>query len=82
MFAAVEQCPACGGRRLRETREERDHKVGGVLYTGFVQVVVCKTCRVVHKDRAEEEAFVRAVEEVASKVALPGVAPRKIHQRK
>jgi Zn-finger nucleic acid-binding protein len=77
----VEQCPQCKGRRLRATREERDHAVGGVLYTGFVNVHVCKTCRAVLKDKGEEEAFVRDVERVAAKGALEGTPPRKIHKR-
>ena len=82
MFAPVEQCPECKGRRLRVTREERDHTSGGVLYTGFVKVVVCKTCRAVFRDNADEAAFVLAVEEVASKGALLGAEPHKIHRRK
>ena len=78
----MEQCPECKGRRLRVTREERDHTTGGVLYTGFVRVVVCKTCRAVFKDKAAEEDFVRAVEDVASTRAPLGEEPHRIHRRK
>jgi hypothetical protein len=78
----LEQCPECKGRRLRATREERDHTVGSVLYTGFVKVVVCKTCRAVIKDDAEEQAFVREAEQVATGAALEGEPPRKIHPRR
>ena len=77
----MEQCPQCKGRRLRSTREERDHAVDGALYTGFVRVVVCKTCRAVFKDKEEEESFVRAVESVASRRAAPGDEPHRIHRR-
>jgi hypothetical protein len=64
------------------TREERDYPVGGVLYTGFVTVTVCKTCRAVHADKSEEEAFVRDVERVAADAALEGTPPRKIRRRR
>jgi uncharacterized protein with PIN domain len=76
----VEQCPACKGRRLRSTREERDHAVGDVTYTGFVSVTVCKTCRAVHRDPREEEAFARDVERVASGQEPEGEPPRKIRR--
>jgi len=56
--------------------------VDGVLYTGFVKVVVCKTCRAVLKDKAEEAAFVHEVELVASKTSPEGGEPRKIHRRR
>lgn len=82
MSAPLEQCPECKGRRLRVTREERDHTVDAVLYTGFVKVVVCKTCRAILKDREEEGAFVREVERVASGLAPEGEEPRKIHRRR
>ena len=82
MSAQVVECPSCNGRRLRATREERDHAVNGVLYTGFVKVAVCKTCRAVHKDKEEEEAFVRDVERVASSDAPERAEPRKIHRRR
>jgi hypothetical protein len=78
----VDQCPKCKGRRLRATREERDHPVGGVLYTGFVSVTVCKTCRAIHRDPQEEAAFAREVELVASQGAPEGEEPRRIHPRK
>jgi hypothetical protein len=79
---AVVECPSCNGRRLRATREERDHSVDGALYTGFVKVTVCKTCRAVHKDKQEEEAFVRDVELVAANSAPERAEPRKIHRRR
>jgi hypothetical protein len=78
----VEQCPECSGRRLRATREERDHTVGGVLYTGFVKVTVCKTCRAVLKDPSEEAAFVLEVAQIASNAAPEGEPPRKIRRRR
>ena len=78
----MDQCPLCKGRRLRTTREERDHTVDGVLFTGFVKVVVCKTCRAIHKDKPEEAAFVREVELVASGANPEGEEPRKIHRRR
>jgi hypothetical protein len=64
------------------TREERDHRVDGALYTGFVSVVLCKTCRAVIKDETEEAAFVREVEGVASGAAPEGGTPRKIRRRR
>jgi hypothetical protein len=76
----VEECPHCDGRRLKRTREERRHAAGDVLYTGLVSVIACKTCRAVLRDESEEEAFVRAVEMVASKAAPEGEAPRKIRR--
>ena len=76
------ECPSCKGRRLRATREERDHSVDGVLYTGFVKVTVCKTCRAVHKDSREEEAFLHDVELVASSEAPERAEPRRIHRRR
>jgi hypothetical protein len=78
----VEQCPECNGRRLRATREERDHTVDGVLYTGFVKVTVCKTCRAVIKDKGDEAAFVLEVEQIASQAMPEGEAPRKIRRRR
>ena len=78
----VEQCPECKGRRLRATREERDHTVDGALYTGFASVVVCKTCGATIKSREEEAAFVRDVEEVARGVTVEGEPPRKIRKRR
>ncbi len=78
----MDQCPECKGRRLRTTREERDHAVDGALYTGFVRVVACKTCRAILKDPEEEAAFVRDVEHVASGAAPEKEPPRKIHRRK
>ena len=54
----------------------------GVLYTGFVRVVVCKTCRAVIEDESERKAFVRDVESVASNGAPEGAEPRKIRRRK
>ena len=78
----MDQCTECNGRRLRATREERDHTTGGVLYTGFVKVIVCKTCRAVFRDTADEAAFVLEVEQVAA-LALPeGEEPRKIRRRR
>jgi hypothetical protein len=64
------------------TREEHDHTANGALYTGFVKVVVCKTCRAVFKDKEDEEAFARDVELVASGNAPEGQEPRKIHRRR
>jgi hypothetical protein len=78
----VEQCPECNGRRLRATREERDHTVKGVLFTGFVKVTVCKTCRAVLKDPGEESAFVHEVEQIAATASPEGEAPRKIRRRR
>ena len=78
----MDQCPSCKGRRLRVTREERDVTLEGVLFTGFVKVIACKTCRAVQKDPAEEAAFVRDVEAVASNVAPEGSPPRGIHRRR
>jgi hypothetical protein len=64
------------------TREERDHTVSGVLYTGFVKVIVCKTCHAVLKDKSDEEAFVREAELIASGQGAEGEEPRKIHRRR
>jgi len=78
----VDQCTECNGRRLRATREERDHTAGGVLYTGFVKVIVCKTCRAVFRDKEDEAAFVLEVEQVATLVLPEGEEPRKIRRRR
>lgn len=64
------------------TREERDHTVDGVLYTGFVKVVVCKTCHAVLKNKADEEAFVHEAEQIAAGQSPAGEEPRKIHRRR
>jgi Zn-finger nucleic acid-binding protein len=78
----VEECPHCKGRRLTATRKKREHAVGGVRYTGFVKIVFCKTCRAVFTDKAEEEAFILAVELVASKATAEGEAPRMICRKR
>jgi uncharacterized protein with PIN domain len=78
----VDQCPECSGRRLRATSEERDHTVSGVLYTGFVKITVCKTCRAILRNADDEAAFVRDVERVAQGATAEGEAPRKIHRRR
>ncbi len=67
-----ECCPSCKGRRLLATREERDHRIDGIVYTGFVRVTGCKSCRAVFRDPEEEAAFVRAAERVASGEARTG----------
>jgi uncharacterized protein with PIN domain len=82
VWRVVDQCPECNGRRLRATREERDHTAGGVLFTGFVKVTVCKTCRAVFKDEAEEAAFIAEVEQVATSALPEGEEPRKIRRRR
>ena len=69
---ALERCPTCKGRRLLSTREERDHRVDGVVYTGFVRVIACKSCRAVFREPEEEAAFVRAVERFAAGEARTG----------
>jgi hypothetical protein len=55
--------------------------VDGVLYCGFVNVLVCKTCRALHIEKGEVEAFARDVGAVAAKTAPEGEPPRKIRRR-
>ena len=80
---SMEQCPKCGGRRLLLTREERDHLLGGVVYTGSVSVVVCKTCRAVFRDPKDDAAFIQAVERFTADELLATEAkprPRDRHK--
>ena len=78
----MDECSHCKGRRLKATREERDHIVDGVAYTGLVRVILCKTCGAVFKSASEEAEFVRDVELVASQNGREGEAPRKIRRRR